>query len=197
MVLTMTTALATTKKVTYTITSIEKSTLSYTIVFTRSGDAPFDTQAQTQTTYTTTVSKTYFGEYDINGGKFSIELADGFEMEVSWSRGSNVGFANNCILPQASGKEITYKVSCTNNNYYVTHVTMKGTGDPWLDTSYDNQQSFKQNYESASSFGAITVTYTDTPPVMNWASIQTAINNSTDANNPTVITLSTDVVPTT
>ena len=165
MVLTMTTALATTKTVTYTITSTEESgsigNPTYTIVFTRSGDI-FDTSPSAPNTYTVTVSKSSFANL-ITGGNFSIELADGFKMEVSWPADSKVEFLQNCIYPKASGKNITYKVSCTNDNYYVTHVTMKGTGDPWLDTDYDNLWQFAQEFGTAQDFGTLTITYADTP----------------------------------
>ena len=84
------------KTVTYTITSVElnSGTNNYDIVFTRSGDAPFDASA---TTYTTSVHKSSIGQSPGYPGYIHVELADVFELSVSWDSGSNVTFNNNCI----------------------------------------------------------------------------------------------------
>ena len=123
-------AWATTKSVTYKITSVNRnsSLTAYEIVFTRQNDAtrtdddPFDTSAPT--TYTTSV---LIGSIENNqSGYFSVQLADGFQLNSSWNANSTVKFMNNCIYPSASDKYITYSVSCSNDNYYVTHVMMTG-----------------------------------------------------------------------
>ena len=117
-----TSAWATTKTVTYTITDVEEGNSSTTITFTRSGNTPFGGGS---TTYTVTVSNSYLGQ---NGGQgnFSVDLADGFHLNLSWQAGSNIGFTNHCIRPQASGKQITYNVLCNDANYYVTHLKLTG-----------------------------------------------------------------------
>ena len=150
--------------VTYTITSAEhnSTTNTYDIVFTRSGDDPFDASV---TTYTTSVQSSSIGQSPGYNGNFHVVLADGFEMNVSWTSGSNVTFINNCISPGANGKQITYRVSCTDDTYYVTHVTMHAPNGNWQDTGYDSQWRFSQNYASAYAFGAITITYANTPPL--------------------------------
>ena len=171
------TALAETKTVTYTITSAvhNSTTNTYDIVFTRSGDDPFDASA---TTYTTSVSSSSIGQSPGYNGNFHVVLADGFEMNVSWESGSNVDFDdNNYISPGASGKQITYSVSCTDDTYYVTHVTMQAPNGNWQDTNYDNQWKFAQNYVSAYKFGAITITYANTPPLSVFQSAGTNTYN--------------------
>ena len=169
-------AQATTKTVTYTITSVESNSSlnGYNIVFTRSGDAPFDASAST---YTTSVPSSSIGQTTGGSGVFSVTLADGFELELQWPSGSDVRFTNNCIRPWANNKYITYTVSCPNTNYYyVTHVMMTGPesgyehgmiqtypGSGSIDTDYDSVWNFSQEYYSAYSFGQLTVTYTDVP----------------------------------
>ena len=153
-------AWATTKTVTYTITSFESINLNYNIVFTRSGDAPFDTSAPT--TFTASVSASLFAKTSGGAGGFSVELADGFKLDLQWGSDSNVWFTNNCIYPRASNKSITYTVSCLNAYYYVTHVMMTGTesgfqhGMPQtypnsgsIDTDYDSVWNFSEKYYSA------------------------------------------------
>ena len=172
---------ATTKTVTYKITSVNRNSsfTAYEIVFTRQNDAtrtdddPFDTSAPT--TYTTSV---LIGSIENNqSGYFSVVLADGFQLNSSWSENSTVRFASNCIYPSASDKYITYSVSCSNDNYYVTHVMMTGhnsnyqqgllqpfpnLNDP-IDYDYSSEWHFSQSYRSCYAFGQITITYTDVP----------------------------------
>ena len=173
-------AWATTKTVTYKITSVNRKTVTaYEIVFTRQNDAtrtdddPFDTSAPT--TYTASVP---IGFIENNqSGYFSVQLADGFQLNSSWSANSTVKFTNNCIYPSASNKYITYSVSCSNDNYYVTHVMMTGynsnyqqgllqpsphLNDP-IDYDYSSEWHFSQSYHSCYAFGQITITYTDVP----------------------------------
>ena len=174
-------AWATTKSVTYKITSVNRnsSLTAYEIVFTRQNDAtrtdddPFDTSAPT--TYTTSV---LIGSIENNqSGYFSVQLADGFQLNSSWNKNSTVRFMNNCIYPSASDKYITYSVSCSNDNYYVTHVMMTGhnsnyqqgllqpsphLNDP-IDYDYSSEWHFHNSYLSAYAFGQITITYTDVP----------------------------------
>lgn len=134
---------------TYTITSVElnSGTDNYDIVFTRSGDAPFDASA---TTYTTSVHKSSIGQSPGYPGYIHVELADVFELSVSWDSGSNVTFNNNCIYPGGSGKQITYAVSWNDNGYYVTHITMQGMEYTWDDTTYEYRQSFAHSTSTAS-----------------------------------------------
>ena len=185
-------AAATTKTVTYTITSIESINLNYDIVFTRSGDAPFDTEAPT--TYTVTVPPSAIGQ--TSGGAFgtNIDLADGFKLGISWGSGSNVRFNNNCIYPQGSNP-ITYEVSCNNANYYVTHVKMTGyesnlqsgmrdyPNNQPIDTDYNSAWNFQQTYRSCYSFGQITVTYSNTPPLSIFESAGTDTYNIKDKDD--------------
>ena len=157
-------AMAETKTVTYTITSVthNSTTNTYNIVFTRSGVA-FNTSAPTN--FSTSVSSSSIGQSPGNSGSFLVSLADGFKINVSWESGSNVGFDdNNYISPGANGKQITYNVSCTDETYYVTHVEMRDSKGAWINQDYDNQWCFSQNYASAYAFGKITITYANTPP---------------------------------
>ena len=154
-------AAGTTKTVTYTITSAEmnKSTNQYDIVFTRSGDNPFDASATT--TYTTHFAK--------NAGYGSVRFADGFELNFSWAAGSNVEFTNNCIHPD-SGKQITYSVSC-GSYYYITHLTLTGYEGIWKDADIAIRQSWpSSSITSGASLGSVTVTYTNTPDISILAS---------------------------
>ena len=174
-------AWGTTKTVTYKITSVNRnsSLTAYEIVFTRQNDAtrtdddPFDTSAPT--TYTTSV---LIGSIENNqSGYFSVVLADGFQLNGSWNANSTVRFANNCIYPSASDKYITYSVSCSNDNYYVTHVMMTGHNSNYqqgllqpsphlnepIDYDYSSEWHFSQSYRSCYAFGQITITYTDVP----------------------------------
>jgi hypothetical protein len=168
---------ATTKTVTYKITDVSQNSnrTAYDIVFTRSGDTPFDTSEPT--TYTASVPSSSIGQTTGGSGNFSVELADGFKLSLSWGLGSDVSFTNNCIRPCTSNKSITYTVSCPNAYYYVTHVMMTGSESDYqsgmpqsypntnirIDTDYDSEWNFSENYYSAFSFGQITVTYTDVP----------------------------------
>ena len=171
------TAWATTKTVTYKITdvSLNSKLEDYNIVFTRSGDAPFDAS---QTTYTANVPISSIGKTSGGNGYFSVLLADGFTLALSWGDGSDVNFPSNCIRPTADNKYITYTVSCPNANYYyVTHVFMTGMEssyqygmlqpyphlDERIDYDYDNVWNFSESYKSAASFGQITITYSDSP----------------------------------
>ncbi|MBO4625584.1 MAG: hypothetical protein J5646_08880 [Bacteroidales bacterium] len=154
---------ATTKTVTYTITNVEWNLFigQYSIVFTRSGDAPFNTSA---TTYTTQVKSKYFGLTSSDPCNFSVDLADGFSLRMQWVAGSNVGFTNNCIVP-GSGKQITYSVSC-NNYYYISHLTLKGNEGIWRDADIAAGQSWpSSSITSGASLGSVTITYTDTPDI--------------------------------
>ena len=156
-----TSAWATTKTVTYTITDVEEGNSSTTITFTRSGDTPFGGGS---TTYTVIVSNSYLGQ---NGGQgnFSVDLADGFHLNLSWQSGSNIGFTNLCIRPQASGKQITYNVLCNDANYYVTHLKLTGLEGTWtdIDIPINQQWNFSRSISSGSSLGSVTFTYADAP----------------------------------
>ena len=100
--------LATTKTVTYKITSVTKRS-SYEIVFSRLDDAtssdddPFDTSAPTTYKATTDVASIENGQ----SGYLSVMLADGFHLHLSWGENSSIRFTNNCIYPSATGKSIT------------------------------------------------------------------------------------------
>lgn len=172
------TAWATTKTVSYRITdwSLNSSGTEYDIVFTRSGDTPFNTSAPT--TYTASVPKNSISPDGSNSGVFSVELADGFKLSLEWSQGSNVRFLNNCIGVETENKYITYTVSCSNTNYYyVTHVMLTGMNsnyehgllqpaphyNEYIDYDYDNVWDFSQSYQSRYDFGQITISYSDTP----------------------------------
>ena len=176
-------AWATTKTVTYKITdwNLNSSRTAYEIVFTRSGDTPFDTSAPT--TYTASVPKNSISSPgtpspDGNSGEFSVELADGFKLSLEWHSGSNVRFLNNCIGVEADNRYITYTVSCPNTNYYyVTHVMLTGMNsnyeqgllqpaphyNEYIDYDYVNLWVFSQSYQSRYDFGQLTVTYSDVP----------------------------------
>ena len=157
------TAWATTKTVTYTMTSKERNkSLNHEVVFTRSGDGPFDTTAPT--TFTTIISGSSLSTSGC-AGNFALELADGFSLHASWAAGSNVVFAGNNLVSQST-KGITYTLRCLNANYYVTHVTMaKEDGTITVtNTDYDDELSFNHQYTSAYTlFGQISITYSDTP----------------------------------
>ena len=168
------TAWATTKAVTYTITSVESINLNYDVVFTRTGDTPFNTSVPS--TYTASVPASYFAKTSGGAGSFSVELADGFMLNLNWGADSDVWFVDNCIIPRASGKYITYTVSCPDNYYYTTHVMMTGTesnfqlGMPQtypnsgsIDTDYNSVWNFSEKYYSSYSFGQITISYSDAP----------------------------------
>ena len=163
-------AFAARKAVTYTITSIElnSSTNNYDIVFTRSGDAPFDASAPT--TYTASVNKLSFGQNG-NPGQFHVALADGFEIYASWNSGSDVSFSNNCIQSGVSEKPITYAVSNPNGGYYVTRIVMQGMDYTWDNTTYDFIRPFAHNTSTVRPFGSLTLTYYDAIPE-NIGSIQ-------------------------
>ena len=169
-------AMATTKTVTYKITDVESINLNYTIVFTRSGDDPFDTSAPT--TYTATIPAGYLAQTTGGAGGFSVELADGFKLSLSWGSGSDVRITNNCFRPWANNKYITYAVSCPNTYYYyTTHVMLTGMESGFqlgmlqsyphynehVDYDFDNVWGFSQSYQSAASFGQITISYSDSP----------------------------------
>jgi len=155
-------AFAARKAVTYTITNIELNGNNYDIVFTRSGDAPFDASAPT--TYTTSVNKNSIGLNPGYNGFFHIDLADGFEIYASWNSGSNVSFSNNCIQSGISEKPITYAVSNPNGGYYVTRITMQGMEYTWDNTTYDFIRPFAHNTSTVRPFGSLTLTYYDAIP---------------------------------
>ena len=170
-------AWATTKTVTYRITDINlrSSGSGYDIVFTRMSGTPFNTSAPT--TYTVYVSKNSFGSDPGNSGYMSLQFADDLELSISWGSGSDVRFMENCIYPNASNKYITYSVSCSNDNYYVTHVMMTGYNSNYqqgllqpypntnipIDYDYASVWHFQQSYRSRYAFGQLTITYTDAP----------------------------------
>ena len=180
-------AWATTKTVTYTITNVEQINNSWEVTFTRSGDTPFEGGS---TTYTINVNNNSLYPND-GSGQYSVELADGFSLNLRWGSGSNVWFTSNCILPRADNKYITYTVSCPNTNYYyVTHVMMTGMesgyqygmtqtypGSGSIDTDYDSVWNFSQTYYSRASFGQLTVTYTDVPALSIFESVGTDTYN--------------------
>jgi len=170
-------AWGTTKTVTYRITNISLSSgaSGYNIVFTRTSGTPFETSAPT--TYTAYVSMSSIAQTTGGSGSFSVQLADGFQLNASWSSGSDIRFMSNCIYPNASDKYITYSVSCNNTNYYVTHVMMTGYNSGYehgllqvfphlnepIDYDYNNVVGFNVSYGSRYAFGQITVTYADAP----------------------------------
>ena len=170
-------AWGTTKTVTYRITDISLSSgaSGYNIVFTRTSGTPFETSAPT--TYTVYVSMSSIAQTTGGSGYISVQLADGFQLSVSWSSGSDIRFMSNCIYPNASDKYITYSVSCSNDNYYVTHVMMTGYNSNYqqgllqpyphnnepIDYDYNSVLNFQQSYMSRYAFGQITVTYADAP----------------------------------
>ena len=199
-------AWATTKTVTYRITdwNLNSNKTAYEIVFTRSGDTPFDTSAPT--TYTASVLKNSISSPgssspDGSSGVFTVELADGFQLSLSWHSGSNVRFLNNCIGVEADNRYITYTVSCPNTNYYyVTHVMLtgmnsnyqRGLSQPYphynepIDYGYDGVWGFSQSYQSRYDFGQITVTYTDVPPEYSITYVDAVHReNGVTNNNPT------------
>ncbi|MBO4599420.1 MAG: hypothetical protein J5641_01645 [Bacteroidales bacterium] len=155
-------AMATTKTVTYTMTSHEQSGVNnYEVVFTRSGDAPFDASVNT---YTCTFARSSLSTSG-GAGNFTLELADDFLLHGSWSEGSNVSFGGNNLV-SLSTKGITYTLRCLNPNYYVTHVTMaKEDGTITITNSdYDDELNFSHRYTSAyTQFGQLTITYSDAP----------------------------------
>ena len=152
-------AAATIKTVTYTITSIEEVNNSTVVTFTRYGDS-FDTS---QSTYTAYINNSALGN---NGGTghVSVQFADGFELNMSWNSGSNVGYTNNCIRP-GNGKQITYSVSCKDDNYYVTHLKLEGLEGTLTDTDIAINQQWRFNYSvtDGHSLGSVTFTYTNAP----------------------------------
>ena len=155
-------AMATTKTVTYTMTNHELSGVNnFEVVFTRSGDAPFDAS---KNTYTCTVARSSLSTSG-GAGNFALELADDFILSGSWSEGSNVSFGGNNLFSQST-KGITYTLRCLNPNYYVTHVTMaKEDGTITITNSdYDDELNFYHRYTSAyTQFGQISITYSDAP----------------------------------
>ena len=180
-------AWATTKTVTYRITDISLSSggSGYDIVFTRMSGTPFDTSAPT--TYTVYVPRNSIGSDPGNSGYMSLQFADDIQLSVSWNSGSDIRFMNNCIYPNASNKYITYSVSCSNDNYYVTHVMMTGYNSNYqqgllqpypntnipIDYDYASVWHFQQSYMSRYAFGQITVTYTDVPALSIFESVGT------------------------
>ena len=164
------TAQATIKTVTYTITDWEITNNTVYVTFTRSGDAPFDTEADE--TFTAYFTKSSLGTFGDKAGSCSVALADGFNLHAYWSAGSNVQITNNCFFSNASG--ISYSVSC-NQEYYVMHVTMKDadknggndiiktTAGMPVDDNFDNVSGFNQTYKSYNQFGKLIVTYSDVP----------------------------------
>ncbi|MBR5639602.1 MAG: BspA family leucine-rich repeat surface protein [Muribaculaceae bacterium] len=157
-------AWATTKTVTYTITSVERnSSLNYEVVFTRSGDTPFDDTAPT--TCTITIPESALSTSGGAGG-FSLQMADGFVLRGSWAAGSNVVFVGHNFYAQSTSG-ISYILKCNNSNYYVMHVTMgrdDGT-DKILDTDYNSEWNFFHQYPPSAyaRFGQISITYSDAP----------------------------------
>ena len=153
-------AWATTKTVTYTMTSHEYayqgSQKKYTVVFTRNG-APFETT--TETTYSSVIPESYLLN---NAGSFTLALADGFSLNLKWSTGSSVSFVGQNI----QGNGITYTVKCSGDRYYyVTNVTMSkddGTS-AFVNTNYGSEWQFNHNYTLTSAFGKISITYSDAP----------------------------------
>ena len=151
---------ATTKTVTYTISSIQQNfiTSPYSIDFTRSGDDPFDASA---TTYNTKIKT--------NSGQGSVHLADGFELNLSWVGFIQFSSNNNCISPHLAN-QITYSVSCS-NYYYVTHLTFRDSESVWRDDDISISQSWpSSSVTSSASLRSVTITYTDTPDLSILAS---------------------------
>ena len=197
-------AMATTKSVTYTITGsikVGNGNENYLVTLTRSGDDPFDGSGPD---YSLEMSPESL--YATNGtyGDYTFSLADGFKLQLQWGAGSNVQIRFNenknayYIYPTAEGtnKKITYTVSCPDNYYYTTHVMMTGTesgfqlGMPQtspnsgsIDTDYDSVWNFSETYYSAYSFGQITITYSDTPPLSIFESAGTDTYNIKDKHD--------------
>lgn len=156
-------ATATTKTVTYTITNIEQGNSTTTVTFTRSGDS-FDTS---QSTYTTHINNGFLGQTSGGAGHVSVQFADGFELNMSWPAGSDVRYMNYSFYAAGSGKQITYSVSCKDDNYYVTNFKLKGFEgkDPWTnnDIAISQQWRFNDSVTDGHSLGSVTFTYTNAP----------------------------------
>ena len=132
-------AWATTKTVTYTMTSVERnSSFIYEVVFTRSGDTPFDANAPTTCSFNIPESSLLSG-----AGGFILQMADGFSIRGSWAAGTGVVFAGHNLYAQST-PGITYRVSCSNSNYYVTHVTLaRDDGTAMItDADYNSEWDF-------------------------------------------------------
>ena len=157
--------LATTKTVTYKITSVTKRS-SYEIVFSRLDDAtssdddPFDTSAPTTYTATTSV-----GSIENNqSGYLSVMLADGFDLNLHWSANSDVQFFNDGIYPKATDKYISYSVSHHGTYHYVTHVELLDEGGAqFFSQDYDSVWNCSANTSSRRTFRTLTISYTDVP----------------------------------
>ena len=155
-------AWATTKTVTYTITSVDRNSsfTSYEIVFTRSDDTPFDTSSPTTYTAYVPVASIENGQ----SGYLSVMLADGFQLSLSWGANSTVRFTNNCIYPSAQDKSISYYVSHFETYHYVTHVEMSGyEGGNFFSQNYDSVWNCSVSTSTRRSFGTLTISYTDVP----------------------------------
>ena len=155
------TAKATTKTVSYNIAYIDPGSTSCSVIITRTGDTPFD--GSNTTTYTIEVNNNTLGSTPGNPGYYSVMLADGFQLSISWSAGSNVTLMSNTFRP-GSGKTINYSVVTNPNDYYyVTNLQIRGMEGVWSNTNYDYQWHFGQYETTQYSFGGFTVTYTDYP----------------------------------
>ena len=156
-------AWATTKTISYNISHIEPGSglNPHVVTITRTGDTPFD--GSNTTTYTIEVNNNTLGSNPGNSGYYSVMLADGFQLSISWSAGSNVTFMSNTFRP-GSGESINCNINTNPNDYYyVTNLQMRGMEGVWSDTNYDYQWRFGQYKTTQYSFGGFTVTYTDYP----------------------------------
>jgi hypothetical protein len=153
-------AWATTKTISYDITYINPGYPSCSVIITRTGDTPFD--GSNTTTYTIEVNNNTLGNSGTSGN-YSVMLADGFQLSISWSAGSNVTLMSNTFRP-GSGKSINCSVVTNPNDYYyVTNLQIRGMEGVWSNTNYDYQWHFEQYETTQYSFGGFTVTYTDYP----------------------------------
>lgn len=114
------TAQAATKTVSYDITFVDPGYPSCSVIITRTGDTPFD--GSSTTTYTINVNNNTLGSNPGNSGYYSVMLADGFQLSISWSAGSNVTLMSNTFRP-GSGKSINCNINTNLNtalslNYY-------------------------------------------------------------------------------
>ena len=161
-------AWATTKTVTYAITDRVQeagNTGNYIVTMTRSGEVPFD---NSDTEYSITMTVTSLHAIDGSSGDYTFPLADGFTLGLSWPSGTNVQIAKKndifTLYPTASdnNKKITYSLSCP-NNYYVTHVRIKGMEGIWFDHDYDDLHGDNLSETTRYSLQEVSITYSDAP----------------------------------
>ena len=170
-------AAATTKTVTYTITSISNGDNGEQITFTPSSSG-FGTSTGTKVA-------TISNPQNTNG--FEVQLDDGVTLSLSRDNGS-MTFVHNSnstlygiSLNPNGDQHVKFTVACT--DYYITHVklaqldgtTLKGTGNPAptssgsldLDVDIDkatyNHSDYQAWVTANTDFGQLTITLSDTP----------------------------------